>query len=419
MTGSTWNRDLATTRLRPVLWRYLSGAATYESAGASLPRMPLLSRPDFIRIFAIHLALRTDTTAALAAAERALRELPPRQTNQVVELRGEVRGPVSWSLTQRRQVAESDPTLFVCTPPERRYDTPLGRLVLTALRCASELAGLTGLTDGGAVGQRVHEVSRTARRLLLHPKLTRVRRTGLHALRHSEVLVGRRPYLNSLVDLVTDYFAGVVQGDQATLQDMLENAFLAPQADSTLFELQIGFDVLDALQQMGYRLRGPQPLLPAGNVPFASLYGPSGMASLWWQRSIWTLMSDGDTRSRWADVLTGNGLSRQALRPDFILDIPHAHRRLMIEVKLTALENGTPERDGLRDVMAYLRDASDIIDSYRPPYAFVAAWNAKGRPVDPSESVQVSNQDSVASILIEALRDRVLAWTAEPTTDQR
>src|SRR3954468_16520151 len=128
MAGTTWDRDRVAAVLRPNLWRYLSGAASVGVGHASLPRPPELSRADFVRIFATHLALRHDTTAALAAAERALKELPASQSAARVELRAEVRGPVSWTLTQQRRIATADPTVFVCTPPERRYDTPLGRL---------------------------------------------------------------------------------------------------------------------------------------------------------------------------------------------------------------------------------------------------------------------------------------------------
>ena len=40
------------------------------------------------------------------------------------------------------------------------------------------------------------------------------------------------------------------------------------------------------------------------------------------------------------EILGANGLSRHPLRPDFVLDLPQANRRLLIEVKLTALAEG-------------------------------------------------------------------------------
>ncbi len=65
--------------LRPRLWRYLSGAAVVGHEAAVLPDLPELSRADLVRIFATHLALRPETDSALAAAERALKELPASQ----------------------------------------------------------------------------------------------------------------------------------------------------------------------------------------------------------------------------------------------------------------------------------------------------------------------------------------------------
>jgi hypothetical protein len=241
--------------------------------------------------------------------------------------------------------------------------------------------------------------------MLLHPKLSQVRRTETHSLRHTEGLVSRRPYLAPLTGLVEDYSSGITQGSAAKLRDMLESQFLSPDRDSTLFELQVGFDVLDALQQLGYRAQRQATLLPGGKAPFATLYGPAGEATIWWQRPAWVLAPDKAGNGLWSQTLEANGLSRQPLRPDFVLDLPHAKRRLLIEVKLTALEAGTPERDGLRDVVAYLADAVDIFEGYPHPHALVAAWNATGRPNnDRKTRIQVSDQHELRATLVEALR---------------
>ncbi|MGY1631874.1 hypothetical protein ACI784_09240 [Geodermatophilus sp. SYSU D01186] len=371
---------------------------------ASLPNLPELSRADLVRIFATHLALRPDTAAALDAAERALRELPASQSMTRVELHGEVRGRVSWTLTQRRRIAEADPALFVCTPPERRYDTPLGRLVLVALHCAAQLADLSGLPKKGIVGERVHDISRRARRLMLHPKLSKVRRVGPDALRHTEGLVARRPFLAPLVAFAEDFVLGIRNGSAESLEQLLERQFLSPDRDSVLFELQVGFDMLDALRQIGYQVQGPATLLPAAGVPFATLHGPAGQAALWWQRPTWTLAPDKAATSIWAEILASNGLSRVPLRPDFLLDIPGANRRLLVEVKLTTSEEGSPERDGLRDVLAYLTDAAGVFQDCPHPHALVAAWNASGRPVDRQNRIQISDQHRVVPTLVEALQ---------------
>jgi hypothetical protein len=87
------------------------------------------------------------------------------------------------------------------------------------------------------------------------------------------------------------------------------------------------------------------------------------------------------------------------------LDLSQGSRRLLIEVKLTALETGSPERDGLRDVMAYLADAVSIFDGYPHPHALVAAWNTAGRPTDRTSRIQVSDQHRFKATLLKALQE--------------
>jgi hypothetical protein len=240
--------------------------------------------------------------------------------------------------------------------------------------------------------------------MLLHPKLSQVRRTEVHSLRHTEALVARRPHLAPLASLVGDYSAGITRGSTARLAYLLESQFLAPDRDSALFELQVGFDVLDALHELGFSSHGPATLLPGGQAPFASMQGRAGKATIWWQKPAWVLAPDSAADSVWAGILEANGLSRHPLRPDFVVDLPQAKRRLIVEVKLTSLESGSPERNGLRDVIAYLADAAELFNDYPHPHALVAAWNATGHPTNPGNRVQVANQHRIKAALLAALR---------------
>lgn len=404
MASQVWDRTAAADRLRPELWRYLSGASSLTTESPGTFELAQLERPDAIRLFATHLAVREEAQAALQAAARLLQELPSSQALSRVELFGEVRGQVDWARTQQRRTALADPTVFVCTPPERRYDTPPGRLLRLSLWCAAQLADLSALTPNGPVGLTVHETSDTARRMLLHPKLSKVRRVEPRALRHTQELVARRPYVAPLVWLVDAFWAGIIEGSRASLMALLEQQYLAPENDSALFELQVGFDILRALGQVGFSVQPPSALLPAGKLPFASLTGTSGSATVSWQRPAWILAPDEATHGAWWRALEDNGLSRQPLRPDFLIELPKG-RRLLVEVKLTALAEGSPERDGLRDVLAYLTDAERLFTGRPHPHALVAAWNARGAPRSPDARIQVADQDDVVPVLVAALQD--------------
>jgi hypothetical protein len=139
--------------LSPEVVAQLAGIrmCTSPEAGRLLAEMPRLSR-----------ALTTSVQAA------------------PLRVRGEIRGPVLWSETMSARAASfGDPDLFVCTTPQRDYDTAENRVLVAAL---SELA------DGGKAIEHVGDhyddptirearaVARSARLFLDHPALARVSR---------------------------------------------------------------------------------------------------------------------------------------------------------------------------------------------------------------------------------------------------
>jgi hypothetical protein len=86
----------------------------------------------------------------------------------------------------------------------------------------------------------------------------------------------------------------------------------------------------------------------------------------------------------------------------FRVDLPAMARRFVVEVKLTTLAEGSPDRDGMRDALAYLQDTEQIFRDCAPPHALVVAWNPTAAQRHPSV-IRVANQnnlrDSLASIL--------------------
>jgi hypothetical protein len=319
--------------------------------------------------------LLPETAKALDAAERVLRELPSSVIRSEHELVGAARGQVNWQQTQHRQLATADPTRFICRPAERRYDTPLARLVLLALRQISGLGPLAMLKDREAAGARINEVCRRADRLLNHTKLTEVtavaflsERTleSLHRYRHTEPLIEFVRSAREAIDLL----------HPDRLQSVITTQLLAPASNDTLFEMLAGFELVDALIAQGYEQRFG--LITGAGVPFAVLRGPHNL-TMWWQRSIWGVLGD-KYLGRYRSALVASHMPLGALRPDFLLlsDLPP--RLLVVEVKQTEVEGAKPERRGLLEAMAYLHDAGARIGIFPDPQALVIGWNADATP---------------------------------------
>jgi hypothetical protein len=93
-------------------------------------------------------------------------------------------------------------------------------------------------------------------------------------------------------------------------------------------------------------------------------------------------------------------LSDRPLLPDFVIDMPDGNRALLIEVKLTATSEGSPQRDGLRDMLAYLTDAATLFCDRPMPHGLVVAWNATGYTSEPpTTAVAIVHQGRVADMM--------------------
>jgi hypothetical protein len=308
---------------------------------------------------------------------------------------------VNWQRTQHRQLATADPTRFICRPAERRYDTPLARLVLLALRQISGLGSLSMLKDKGATGARISEVCKRADRLLHHTKLAEVTEVAylpertlesLHRYRHTEPLIAFVRSAREAIDLL----------HAERLQSVITGQLLAPASNDTLFEMLAGFELVDGLIAQGYEQQFE--LITEEQVPFAVLHGPLQL-TLWWQRSIWRVLGD-KSLSRYRSALQASHMPLGTLRPDFLLVSESPARLLIVEVKQTEVEGAKPERRGVLEAMAYLHDAGSRIDAYPSPAALVIGWNADASPG--LDRIVVTSQNEIENAVAMVLD----AWRA-------
>lgn len=387
-----WNRVNALRQVQARVWRYLQSSAIQEDLPGAAEALFDLDRGQLRRLAAAHIGLNSQTARMLDDAELVLRELPSVVVRSEQELIGVVRGPVAWARTRERQRVTGDRTRFICRPADRRYDTPLARLVHLALRHCVSLGPLAGLSPSGPLGSAVQSHVERAHHLLRHVKLGDV--TPIHAMsERSLVALHRYQHTDSLIDFVRRYREAVEQLDAAAVQDVVNDRILAPLTDDRLFELLVGFAIADELSKRGYKAHVD---LLAPDRPFGRFIGPHHI-SLYWQRPTWGLYAHAKDKSRYSASLAANRMPPGLLRPDFILVAGVNRRPLVIEVKQTARHGETPERMGVRETMAYLHDAQTLFNQIPIPHGWVVGWNAHADPA--SSEIMVSSQTGIAAAL--------------------
>jgi hypothetical protein len=375
--ADSWNRADILTRLRHRIWVYLSSAAVLRSDLApTVEDLWNLEGGELHRLTAVHLAARQQTADVIAAAERVLHELPSSVVGSEQVLNGFVRGPVSWERTQRRRWQSGQTTLFVCRPAERRFDTPLARLVKLSLHLVVQLATDASLDHSGALGAAVHDRAERARELLRHRKLSEVPLVSSFAERTLAALL-RRPSAAPLVTFVRDHREALELRDPLAVSDVIAGQLLAPASNDTLFELVTGFGLVDAICSLGFEVRRLSAIV-GSRRPFARMVNGADEITMWWQRSVWSLALSRSRGGFYAQVLRDAQMSQFPLRPDFVVQLPRGNI-VVVEVKHTMHEDLTPERAGIVDALAYLKDIEGHVEADFVR-ALVVAWNATGRP---------------------------------------
>jgi hypothetical protein len=386
------------------LWRYVSQHSAPSDVASVAESLFSLKSGELHRLTAAHLADSDSTGEMLDAARVALRELPSSVTRSEIELHGAIRPPVQWPRTLQRRAATADRQRFVCRPPERAYDTALGRLILAALdRCAG-LPHLAGLGNQGEFGAKVSQRASRASHLRSHAKLRDVRRVRrfpertLAALRRHRRVVPVIDWVRQAAEALDDQSPFVVR-------QIVQERLLPPSRPEDLFELFVGFQLVDALVGQGFSEKG-QRLIPGKAIPFAQLRRGEESATIYWQRSLWSVASSGES-GRFQEVLDGAQMTRSQLLPDFVISLTNPDRLAFIEVKLTIRQGKTRDRDGIRDAMAYAYDAESLLAKSPKPHGLVVAWNAQGQPG--GGQIEVADQNAIPA----AVSSMLGRWASE------
>ena len=398
-----WDRDEALRSVRNRLWRYLSG-----DAAAALGIEPLvealwgLPPGELVRLASAHLATSDLALRMLKEVIAAIPKLPSSVDLAKEEYSGRVFGPVDWSATLTRRVTTRRPDLFICRPPSRQYDTQLARLIVLALRELIHVSELASIAERGPAGRRAAAMHQAASRILRSSKLAGVKSVPRISDRVMDGVVLRYG-LGATCEFVRAVEDATGLSDHKSLRRILSDVLLVPEDPSRVFELQVGFAIIDALVELELEEVAPH-LIPGDRAPLGELQRPSDGARfrLWWQRSPWDIRQDIPvTHSRYRQVLVDAQIAgKQPLRPDFVLEAPD-RSVLLIEVKHT-LTLQTPERVGIRDMLAYLDDTEAIVSGQPYPHGLVVAWGATARPS--RARVIVSDLDDVADAMGQILQ---------------
>jgi hypothetical protein len=387
----------------PRLWRYLSAHSTPTDVVAVAESLFDLPPNELTRLTAAHLAESDATGRMLEAAPRILRNLPSSVERAEIETRGRIQQPVLWPRTYERQIATEDRSRFVCRPPERAYDTPLGRLMAASLDRCADLQSLAGLKTKGALGSKVAQRAGEARRLRGHAKLRDVRkvnglpdRTLVSLRRHREAL--------PLIDWARLAAAALDDQSPSVIREVIQERLLPPSQASRLFELFVGFRLLDALSDAGFVEDGVR-LLPNSAIPLARLRRGPASLEVYWQRPLWAV-ADVPDKGRYREALEDAGLGLSPLRPDFVLRMRNPDRLAFVEVKLSVIDKTRPDRRGILDALLYAHDAEALFAGLPHPHGLVVAWNALGRPA--SGRFVVADQSRIG----DATNELLSAWAA-------
>ncbi len=405
-TLAAFPQSWAIDKLRPRLWNFLRASAADYEIGSYVEALWSLAPGQFDELVATHIALMNQTEQMLVGIERVLPRLPSSVRRFEQELVGYVHGPVDWPKTQQRRVATADPTLFVCRPPERRYDTPPARLCHAALQACAALAGLSGLTDRGTIGTKLHERSNHARRLLRHPKLGGLRVPRPPRAQATDRLLRRWPDLAPAAGFLGTLDYSLRRREPEAIQAVLEERLLAPAAADDLFELLVAFELIDTLKASHGFSHEAAPQLVGDTrkrVALAEMSSPTlGKVVVWWDRALWLAADVPSSSGGLWPILDAARMDQQPFRPDIVLNFEDRGRVIPFEVKVTTKENAiADERGAIQEAMAYIHDAQALVASAPHPHAAVVAWNATGDPPQAgfSSEVIVGDQTQIQVLL--------------------
>ncbi|STX07150.1 hypothetical protein [Kocuria rosea] len=390
MAPIRWDRGQALADIHKELHGYLSAAGTQTDLPLMLEHLLGFDHGYRRRLLALALLVNPATADAVKACERFLKQAVPQVSHKRQELQGVVRGPVLWEQTIQRRIATADPTVFVCRPAERRFDTPALRLVRLFL---TRLILLEKNLPHINTPQAAIDCIDHAHQVLQSAKMTTTRRVRQLSPEMIAAVVNRHPQIEPVVDILPAIEDALQGGSSQVLLDTFFGGVLSPIPDSDVFELWVGFQLLALFRAHGAHVSAFPVERGTQKVPFARIQLRGRTVVMWFQVSYWSVI-DSEQRGSYATALKIAGIKQSSLRPDFILQHLDDGSLRLVEVKLT-ISDGAAANSGLRDCLAYLHDLKSSDISVR---ALVVASNTTGEPA--LHEVAIAGPDSLTDEMV-------------------
>lgn len=378
-----YSPEEALVRLRADLWRYISMTAQFSNTRAVVASLTGLSVEEADALLETRLGLSPLAERMLHQADATERTLPANAQKTRVDLLDEVEGDIDWPTTVQRRLDRGEPTLFSCVPTRRHFETARARLLASCLRHFEEMTASAVGTEGTAARELVARHGR-ARRLRSRVKLRDVRPLSNWSEESLARFHGRRG-LDACVAYAEWVRDGLEGRDLAAVREVVEDGLLHPASPATLFEYEVGFNVVRALEAHGLVLEALQAHMGSA-APFARLVGASGTVMVWRQRALATIPGY-DGPSAYAMIRSANGLRSAQLKPDWVIEV--SDNLIPIEVKLYGDPRAGVAR-GIVDTLACLADRRDLLTAGQIPVAMVAVWQCDVVPTASGRLVTVA-----------------------------
>lgn len=368
-----WIRSNSEMSIGHMLWRF-SGAAQFTST-VHHPGDPGVAIPAalFDDLLRLHLVLGTAASEMLSAADEVVRRTPGTVAPHISETVGYIEGAVLWGRTVEHQRRTGEETTFICRLGSRRYETLSTRIVKRALSLVEEYARLIASGESRTAREARDRLER-ARRIQVG-KLALVR--PVNSVSEEQLSrVADRPGMGPIVDFL-ELSRDALSYREPAVERVLSDGVIAPADDDVLYELEVGFRLVELLVERNFTVELLQAVrgMP---LPFAVLRRGDDLVRLWYQRSLRSVRGV-PTNSLYSDIRQANNLRRSSLIPDFILELAGG-RIVVVEVKLTQRLTTAHIRSGLSDSLAYLLDTKEVFDGQPDPHAIVVAWDSGAVP---------------------------------------
>lgn len=392
----TWNRDEVISELAPRLWDYLTSHTRHIDSYLDIDDLLGLDAGSIQRLAAIKLLDRNRIMPMLTMAEAHLRGLPSSVRRETEDTQAGIRGRVDWPATQRLRMTTGDPLIIRASVVERAYDTWTARILRFALEGVVVLAGIVDLSGAGELAVAIAEMREMSLRLQRHAKVLQARHCATIPADQLERFRSRT-HLAEVADFVDQYQCIISMSNTADLKSLIGRSVLVPLSDDKLYELLVGFKLIDAFLTLGFTeevdtIRGLRA------SPFSRMTSPEGShIRVWKETSVFDLDEAVDSESLFTQTLVLAGTPRSSLRPDYVVEIP-GRPCLIVEVKHTLTTGKTRDRDGIRDALAYLKDTEHTAQQFIGTRALVVAFGTTATP-NATAQIMVTSEDDVSTAI--------------------